>query len=142
LTPNADPRPSRVHRRRAKNDIGVTNAIESDPPAASGDTDRKHVDPGYPGYRGSILVPMKSKTRPLEGQVAVVAGATRGAGRGIARMLGEAGAVVYLSIISARPRRTGATARRRRAARQKSSRAEIQRSSLPTSHSSLLALQP
>ncbi len=33
--------------------------------------------------------------KPLEGQVAVVAGATRGAGRGIARMLGEAGATVY-----------------------------------------------
>jgi NAD(P)-dependent dehydrogenase (short-subunit alcohol dehydrogenase family) len=33
--------------------------------------------------------------RPLEGQVAVVAGATRGAGRGIARALGEAGAIVY-----------------------------------------------
>ena len=32
---------------------------------------------------------------PLAGQVAVVAGATRGAGRGIARALGEAGAVVY-----------------------------------------------
>ena len=31
----------------------------------------------------------------LKGQVAVVAGATRGAGRGIARMLGEAGATVY-----------------------------------------------
>ncbi len=33
--------------------------------------------------------------RPLAGQVAVVAGATRGAGRGIARALGEAGAFVY-----------------------------------------------
>jgi NAD(P)-dependent dehydrogenase (short-subunit alcohol dehydrogenase family) len=33
--------------------------------------------------------------RPLEGKVAVVAGATRGAGRGIAMMLGEAGATVY-----------------------------------------------
>src|SRR6184192_3795396 len=32
---------------------------------------------------------------PLSGQVAVVAGATRGAGRGIARALGEAGAIVY-----------------------------------------------
>ena len=32
---------------------------------------------------------------PLQGKVAVVAGATRGAGRGIARALGEAGAVVY-----------------------------------------------
>src|SRR5436190_21895739 len=31
----------------------------------------------------------------LEGTVAVVAGATRGAGRGIACMLGEAGATVY-----------------------------------------------
>src|SRR3954470_17905492 len=33
--------------------------------------------------------------RPLTGHVAVVAGATRGAGRGIARALGEAGAIVY-----------------------------------------------
>jgi NAD(P)-dependent dehydrogenase (short-subunit alcohol dehydrogenase family) len=33
--------------------------------------------------------------KPLEGKVAVVAGATRGAGRGIATMLGEAGAIVY-----------------------------------------------
>ena len=31
----------------------------------------------------------------LDGRIAVVAGATRGAGRGIARALGEAGAVVY-----------------------------------------------
>jgi NAD(P)-dependent dehydrogenase (short-subunit alcohol dehydrogenase family) len=35
--------------------------------------------------------------KPLTGQIAVVAGATRGAGRGIARMLGEAGATVYCS---------------------------------------------
>jgi NAD(P)-dependent dehydrogenase (short-subunit alcohol dehydrogenase family) len=33
--------------------------------------------------------------KPLAGRVAVVAGATRGAGRGIARALGEAGALVY-----------------------------------------------
>jgi NAD(P)-dependent dehydrogenase (short-subunit alcohol dehydrogenase family) len=37
----------------------------------------------------------KPKPSPLQGQVALVAGATRGAGRGIARALGEAGAIVY-----------------------------------------------
>ena len=36
-------------------------------------------------------------SQPLVGKIAVVAGATRGAGRGIARMLGEAGATVYCS---------------------------------------------
>ena len=38
---------------------------------------------------------MSNDDRPLEDAVAVVAGATRGAGRGIARALGEAGAFVY-----------------------------------------------
>src|SRR3954451_13756670 len=37
----------------------------------------------------------RSDARPLRGHVALVAGATRGAGRGIARALGEAGATVY-----------------------------------------------
>lgn len=41
--------------------------------------------------------------KSLQGKVALVAGASRGAGRGIARMLGEAGAVVYC---------TGRTSRR------------------------------
>lgn len=38
-----------------------------------------------------------TKGRPLAGRVAIVAGATRGAGRGIAVALGEAGATVYCS---------------------------------------------
>ena len=42
--------------------------------------------------------------RPLRDRVAVVAGATRGAGRGIARMLGAAGATVYCTGRSTRGR--------------------------------------
>lgn len=41
-------------------------------------------------------------SRSLSGCVAVVAGATRGAGRGIARMLGESGAIVYCTGRSSR----------------------------------------
>jgi len=37
----------------------------------------------------------RSSRKPLAGRIALVAGATRGAGRGIARALGEAGATVY-----------------------------------------------
>lgn len=40
--------------------------------------------------------------KPLAGKIAVVAGATRGAGRGIATMLGEAGATVYCTGRSSR----------------------------------------
>jgi NAD(P)-dependent dehydrogenase (short-subunit alcohol dehydrogenase family) len=47
---------------------------------------------------------MDPKAKPLQGQVAVVAGATRGAGRGIACMLGEAGATVYCTGRSVRGR--------------------------------------
>jgi NAD(P)-dependent dehydrogenase (short-subunit alcohol dehydrogenase family) len=44
--------------------------------------------------------------RSLKGKVALVAGATRGAGRGIACMLGEAGATVYCTGRSTRARRS------------------------------------
>jgi NAD(P)-dependent dehydrogenase (short-subunit alcohol dehydrogenase family) len=43
--------------------------------------------------------------KPLSGKIAVVAGATRGAGRGIAVMLGEAGATVYCTGRSTRAAR-------------------------------------
>lgn len=45
--------------------------------------------------------------KPLAGRVALVAGATRGAGRGIACMLGEAGATVYCTGRSTRATRSG-----------------------------------
>src|SRR5207244_13182723 len=44
--------------------------------------------------------------KPLTGLVAVVAGATRGAGRGIARALGEAGATGYCTGRSVRGNRS------------------------------------
>jgi NAD(P)-dependent dehydrogenase (short-subunit alcohol dehydrogenase family) len=47
-----------------------------------------------------------SGTRPLDGKVALVAGATRGAGRGTAVALGEAGATVYCTGRSTRERRS------------------------------------
>jgi NAD(P)-dependent dehydrogenase (short-subunit alcohol dehydrogenase family) len=50
--------------------------------------------PSSPRPKGPVATSPKA-ARPLTGHVAVVAGATRGAGRGIARALGEAGALVY-----------------------------------------------
>jgi len=48
-----------------------------------------------PPGKGRTTTRSVESDRPLTGQIAVVAGATRGAGRGIARALGEAGATVY-----------------------------------------------
>jgi NAD(P)-dependent dehydrogenase (short-subunit alcohol dehydrogenase family) len=48
----------------------------------------------------------KMPMKPLENKIAVVAGATRGAGRGIACMLGEAGATVYCTGRSTRATRS------------------------------------
>jgi len=45
-------------------------------------------------------------SRPLHGKIALVAGATRGAGRGIAVALGEAGATVYATGRTTRERRS------------------------------------
>jgi NAD(P)-dependent dehydrogenase (short-subunit alcohol dehydrogenase family) len=57
----------------------------------------------------------------LKGHVAVVAGATRGAGRGIARALGEAGAIVYM------PAACGASPRHETARDDRRNRGDDQR---------------
>ncbi len=48
------------------------------------------------------MTSLSTKAKPLDNRIALVAGATRGAGRGIARALGEAGATVYCTGRSSR----------------------------------------
>src|SRR3981189_816415 len=52
-------------------------------------------------------VSKKVSRKVLQGKIALVAGATRGAGRGIAIALGEAGATVYCTGRSSRKRTRG-----------------------------------
>jgi len=56
---------------------------------------------------GMAEVPNKVPKKVLKGKIALVAGATRGAGRGIAIALGEAGATVYCTGRSSRKRTRG-----------------------------------
>src|SRR5437588_5138495 len=60
---------------------------------------------------GMAEVPKKVPKKILRGKIALVAGATRGAGRGIAIALGEAGATVYCTGRSSRKRTGGRTQR-------------------------------
>jgi NAD(P)-dependent dehydrogenase (short-subunit alcohol dehydrogenase family) len=59
-------------------------------------------------------VPKRVAKKVLQGKIALVAGATRGAGRGIAIALGEAGATVYCTGRSSRGRTRGRPATRGR----------------------------
>src|SRR5882762_7289111 len=56
---------------------------------------------------GLAEVPKRMQRKVLKGKIALVAGATRGAGRGIAVALGEAGATVYCTGRSSRKRARG-----------------------------------
>src|ERR1700723_4040968 len=56
------------------------------------------------GRMGMTRAPKQLPNKVLQGKIALVAGATRGAGRGIAIALGEAGATVYCTGRSSRKR--------------------------------------
>lgn len=57
--------------------------------------ERSELAEARPRSPSAAREPTVAAAKPLAGRVAVVAGATRGAGRGVARALGEAGAIVY-----------------------------------------------
>ena len=58
--------------------------------------------------------PNEKANKVLRGKIALVAGATRGAGRGIAIALGEAGATVYCTGRSSAENRQGTSHRQAR----------------------------
>src|SRR5690606_15856895 len=57
--------------------------------------------------RGGRIMASHTEDRPLRGTVAVVTGASRGAGRGVALELGAAGATVYVTGRSTRAEPAG-----------------------------------
>src|SRR5690606_2424675 len=61
---------------------------------------------GAGDYKRMVGYETEDAMRPLEGKVALVAGASRGAGRGIAIELGAAGAHVYVTGRSTAGRRS------------------------------------
>src|SRR5207244_10927519 len=63
-------------------------------------TTRRCLPPASPGSTGSV------SARRLEGKVALVTGASRGGGKGIALVLGEEGATVYVTGRSVRGKPT------------------------------------
>src|SRR4051812_15343478 len=73
-----------------------SGGIDSSMPKAGGSAQRS----------ARLRIGVMSATAPLTGKVALVAGATRGAGRGVARALGEAGATVYCTGRSTRTQRS------------------------------------
>src|SRR2546425_12619008 len=79
------------------------------PGISGGEAMVQHVKKARVVSQAHARRPSRPVARPLAGKVALVAGATRGAGRGIACMLGEAGATVYCSGRSTRehPSATG-----------------------------------
>jgi NAD(P)-dependent dehydrogenase (short-subunit alcohol dehydrogenase family) len=70
----------------------------------------------------------------LSGCVALVAGATRGVGRGIALALGEAGATVYCTGRSSRAKRRDVSVKRRSVARNKQPLAGGHKNALPATY--------
>jgi NAD(P)-dependent dehydrogenase (short-subunit alcohol dehydrogenase family) len=79
-----------VHGRQKSTDgrpLGISGAGRRE--------DGAHPRESQQVRRGDSMNPSSKSTKPLAGKVALVAGATRGAGRGTAVSLGEAGATVY-----------------------------------------------
>ena len=116
------PDPPHLHPRRDRR--RPTRTWKPATPPASSSYFRRDGAYTSEGTTMNRARPETSEDRPLAGTIALVAGATRGAGRGIAVALGEAGATVYctgrthrraaLRVRPARDDRGDRRARRRR----------------------------